>query len=264
MSAAATRVDTHADAELRAAWAELERGVEGPLRSLDPQRERATPLVELHTQVLRECPPPLRPVLERPLAHGLATLARAQFEAFPGNLFWDLDLIAATILAEAAALARPEAALACVEDRFARMARLQHLYGRATAINFSYVHDFVYGFDWAKWVTREPTLHAHVPGPFSLAFLVYMERRGPELLELIATNDHKYPSLPDERPRNPFPFSRAPAAEIELHRELARRDLIPVPTWDRRALALDWSARWCSDFQARRVELAATLELCAS
>ena len=58
-----------------------------------------------------------------------------------------------------------------------------------------------------------------------------MQRRGDELLELIELDDGKYPTLDGDEPRNPFPFSREPADELRLHRELARRDLIPVPTW---------------------------------
>jgi hypothetical protein len=227
----------------------------GPLRSLDPTRARASTLLDVYASAIDSTASSLRDALAEPLAHGLCELALAQTDAFPGNLFWDLDLIAAAIVHEAGGLA-PELARACVVDRFERMAALQHLYGRRTPINFSYVHDFVYGFDWAKWVAREPSLHADVPGPFSLPFLDYMQRRGRELLALIAADDSKYPSLDDDAPRNPFPFSREPEAEIRLHRELARRDLIPVPTWARDVDCRDWSTRWQIEFAQRRVEVA--------
>lgn len=236
----------------------------GPLRSLSPERELATSLDALHEQTLAPLEPDLREALSQPLAAGIVSLALAQLEAFPGNLFWDFDLIAATVVAEASEFARTQGvgpAAACIDDRFERMARLQQLYGRETAINFSYVHDFVYGYDWAKWVAREPELHEDVPGPFSLRFLLYMEHRGEQLLELIANDDHKYPSLPEGRPRNPFEFSREPADEVTLHAELARRELVPVPTWDAGALKLDWSARWREPFQDRRVEVARELGL---
>jgi hypothetical protein len=232
----------------------------GPLRSLDPARARASTLLEIHAGALETIERSLRDALAEPLMHGLCELALAQLDAFPGNLFWDLDLIAAAIVQEAGALA-PELARVCVVDRFERMAALQHLYGRRTPINFSYVHDFVYGFDWAKWVAREPNLHAAAPGPFSLPFLQYMHERGHELLALIADDDSKYPSLDDDAPRNPFPFSREPEAEIRLHRELARRDLIPVPTWDRDVHCRDWSTRWRIGFAERRIEVASELGL---
>ena len=231
-----------------------------PLRSLDPARTRASALLEVFASSLDTLASSHRDVLAVPLAHGLCELALAQLDAFPNNLFWDLDLIAAAIMHEAAALA-PELARACVVDRFERMAALQHLYGRRTPINFSYVHDFVYGFDWAKWVAREPSLHADPPGPFSLPFLAYMHTRGHELLALIAADDSKYPSLDDDAPRNPFPFSREPEAEIRLHRELARRDLIPVPTWACDVHCRDWSTRWRIAFAQRRVEVANELGL---
>lgn len=230
------------------------------MRSLDPSRERATSLEELHARALASVEPGLCDALADALAEGLCELALAQLDAFPGNLFWDLDLICAALVAEARTLA-PAQARACVIDRFARMSALQHLYGRRTPINFSYVHDFVYGFDWAKWVAREPSLHAAPPGPFSLTFLEYMDRRGHELLELIAVDDGKYPSLDGDEPRNPFPFSREPEAEVRLHRELARRDLIPVPTWIADASARDWSTRWTVAFADRRVEVASELDL---
>jgi hypothetical protein len=253
---------THTSAQrarLQSVQAALEAQV-GPLWTLDPSRERASTLVEVHAAALGMVAESLADALAEPLAVGLCELALAQLDAFPGNLFWDLDLIAAAIVDEAAALA-PEPARACVIDRFDRMAGLQHLYGRRTPINFSYVHDFVYGFDWAKWIAREPSLHPRPPRPFALEFLVYMDRRGHELLELIAADDGKYPSLDDDEPRNPFPFSRAPAAEVRLHRELARRDLIPVPTWSSDPLARDWSTRWESAFAQLRVDVAHELEL---
>jgi len=232
----------------------------GPLRSLAPERACASTLVEVHERALAIAEASTRDALAEPLADGLCELALAQLDAFPGNLFWDLDLIAAAIVDQAAALA-PALARACVVDRFERMAALQHLYGRRTPINFSYVHDFVYGFDWAKWVAREPSLHAAPPGPFSLSFLEYMQRRGHELLELIADDDSKYPTLDGDEPRNPFPFSRELEPEIRLHRELARRDLIPVPTWERDVGCRDWSTRWRIDFARRRIEVADELGL---
>lgn len=232
----------------------------GPLRSLDPIRARASTLLEVHAAALAPLRPTARDALADPLAHGLCELALAQLDAFPSNLFWDLDLIAISILDEAAALA-PEPARACVVDRFERMAALQHLYGRRTPINFTYVHDFVYGFDWAKWLAREPSLQAAPPGPFSLTFLEYMHRRGHELLALIAADDEKYPGLDGDEPRNPFPFSREPEPEIRLHRELARRDLIPVPTWARDVKCRDWSTRWRIEFAQRRIDVASELGL---
>jgi hypothetical protein len=248
-------------ARLRATTQELESHAAGPLWSLDPARERATPLVEVHAHTLAPLEPHLAHALAEPLALGLSELALAQLDAFPGNLFWDLDLIAALVVARAAGHADLDVARAAVADDFALMCELQHLYGRATPINFAYVHDFVYGFDWAKWVAREVAVQRDVPGPCSPIFLAYMRTRAHELLALIEADDSKYPALVDGTIRNPFPFSREPSAELRLHRELARRDLIPVPTWDAGAVTLDWSTRWRVPFQRLRVDVARELGL---
>ena len=273
-------------ARTRARISTLERRLEGEAYegglSLDPEQPRAPRLSAVIEARLGVLPPASASGLAEPLASGLADLVEAQLAAFPRNLFWDFEFIVAALLDQAqgrleelrlqegegegegeepalgAAMAE---AAALLSDRFARMAELQTLYGRASAINFSYVHDFVYGFDWAKWVAREPALHTHAPGPFSLEFLVYMYRRGHELLALISRDDREYPRLPEAEVRNPFPFSREPEAERRLHAELAKRDLIPVPTWDPGALNFDWSTRWQTPFQARRVEVAAALGL---
>jgi hypothetical protein len=244
---------------LRATTRMIEAEV-GPLATLDPTRELATPLVDVHERALARLDPGSITLLARPLANGLCELALAQLDAFPGNLFWDLDLIAVAIIEQARPLP-PMAAIQQVSQQFGRMAELQRLYGRSTAINFAYVHDFVYGYDWAKWVAREPSVQTDVPEPFAPRFLAYMRTRAHELLELIAADDAKYPTLDDESARNPFPFSREPADEIRLHRELARRDLIPVPTWNADAVSLDWSARWQVPFQTLRIEVARELDL---
>jgi hypothetical protein len=252
--------------QLRTIQAQLEAEV-GPLRTLDPARTRASELIDVHAAALALVSPSVGEHLDDPLAEGLSALALAQLDAFPGNLFWDFDLIAAVIVREAGELAEADglaAAVDCVGDRFERMAALQHLYGRRTLINFSYVHDFTYGFDWAKWLAREPSLHGDPAepfslrlGPFSLTFLRYMDQRGHELLALIADNDDKYPQLDGDEARNPFPFSREAEAEIRLHRELARRDLIPVPAWSSDPRVCDWTTRWRIPFADHRVDVAA-------
>jgi hypothetical protein len=251
-------------AELIETWQRMQVEA-GPLRTLDPARELATPLVDVHARALIELPIAWQVELAEPLARGLIELALAQLDAFPGNLFWDLDLIACEVAREAGEATTPASARVMLDDRLTRMADLQTLYGRATAINFSFVHDFVYGYDWVKWLSRmdpervEQAEQVELARPFGLEFLSFMQRRGLELVALIAANDREYPRLADEQPRNPFPFSRAPADELRLHRELARRGLIPVPTWsptiDMREL--DRSRAW----QSARIELARGLGL---
>ncbi len=210
------------------------RGVEW--LTLDPARERASSLANLGRALLPRAAT-MRPGTARTWAEGLSAVVESVRTHFPGNLLWDLDRLAASVLREAAGRGDPAAH---VGEALGEVVSLHALFGRATPIRFRYVHDFVYGFDWAKWVRRDPSGRRRI-GPFDLAFLRSMRARGGELLELIERDDAKYPRLGDARPRNPFAFSREPSAELRLHRDLARRDLVPVrawlpdgePTWDR-------------------------------
>jgi hypothetical protein len=189
-------------------------------------------------------------------AEGLAAIALALRDAFPHNIFGDLDHLAACLWRGAAAA--PEGAASFLRQQCAKVVELQHLFGHATSIRFQYAHDFLYGFDWAKWVSRDPAARAHM-GPFSPAFLAHMHARAHELLAAIAEgHDRRYPPLPDARPRNAFGFSREPADELALHRLLARDGLLPVEAW-----RLDTSAspRWDRPFAELRREHAGRLGL---
>jgi hypothetical protein len=186
------------------------------------------------------------------LADGVADLCSAQRESFPDNLCCDLEFLVAQALRGARPRPDPAAALT---RQFAQMSRLQRLYGGDTAIRFRYVHDFVYGFDWAKWVGRDPDLRAQV-GPFDPEFLGHLERRAQALFELIDADDEVYGQLGGEHSRNPFPFSREPADELRLHRDLAARGLVPVAAWD-----ADARPCWRRPYAALRVARAAALGL---
>lgn len=218
-------------------------------RSLAPGREQSRSLLEVCAAAAR---PGDDPEMVVTLATGLAELARTQQESFPDNLCCDFDLLVADAVRHARASPRPAAVM---HARLASMCRLQRLYGSDTAIRFRYVHDFVYGFDWAKWVARDPDLRATV-GPFDPMFLEHLERRAHVLLGLIAEDDPVYGSLPDDHARNPFPFSREPDDELTLHRDLARHNLVPVPAWDPQG-----RPTWLRAFAALRVERAAALGL---
>ncbi|MEZ4451072.1 MAG: hypothetical protein R3B09_16440 [Nannocystaceae bacterium] len=221
----------------------------GARYTLDPTRERARGLGEILDLVVGTGEPD---AAVDALADGLAAIARAQAEAFPGNLFWDFEAIAAAIWGADEPRDPARVAATCEE-----IAALQHLYG-GEPIRFRYVHDFVYGFDWAKWVRRDPPARRAV-GPFDPAFLAAMARRGRELVALISSDDRKYHRLRDARPRNPFPFSREPAAELALHRDLAARGLIPVEAW-----RIDPEPRWDVGYASLRAERARALGLGAS
>jgi hypothetical protein len=168
------------------------------------------------------------------LGRALAGIAGALRESFPGNLFADLDALAGSLSR------RPSAA--AIEAAGERIAALHRLYGAATSIRFRYAHDFLYGYDWARWCQREPDARAEV-GPYDDAFLGYLEERGHELLVLISKDDTKYPTLRHEQSRNPFSFRRDREAEARLLRALAEEGLIPVAAWEL-APSLDFRRPW--------------------
>lgn len=201
------------------------------MTTLDPRRAERTPIVLLSDS------PAVRGALE--------TLDAAIVRHFPENLFADLDALAAALVARGA----DAPALAD------RIAALHGLFGRETALRFRYAHDFLYGYDWARWVAREPAMRARV-GPYDDAFLAYSERRAAELLALVAQNDRKYGPLEGDAHRNPFPFRRDVEAERTLHRALAADDAVPVRAWDAAAPAV-----WDRPFTAIREEKAREMGL---
>jgi len=191
----------------------------GTPASLAPGRSVATCIEALGVRLLtgRE------PVWAEAFVDGMAAIVTAELENFPENLFWDADYLAAALLEEADT---PDDLTGLVEA----VVRLHRLFGRHSPIRFRYLHDFSYGFDWARWAAREPATRAAI-GPFSAPFLTDLEHRGAELCARIEANDARYPQLPQGEARNPFAFSREPEHEWRLLTDLAARDLVPVPAW---------------------------------
>ena len=203
---------------LRAADRSIIR-VAGTARTLRPGRCDATSLEQLgRDAVVRH-----EPDVARAFAHGLAAIAEAMVDSFPETLFWDLDFMASEILRQDDP--------GRIEQLCADVVRLQLQYGRHSVLAFRYVHDFTYGYDWAKWVMRAPQARRGIR-PFDPTFIKYLRDRGEELVTLIERDDEKYPKLPDGRSRNPFGFSREPAHEALLFSDLAAQELLPVRGWD--------------------------------
>ncbi len=220
----------------------VDRGIEGrlgALGSLGPRRARASRLADLAERLL---PPGIAPAPALAFARCLARVVHAFAEHFPQNLFWDVDLLAARL---AAAPAPP-----AMNELSARVAELCARFGRSSPIRFRYLHDFLFGYDWCRWVARAPAERRDV-GPFDPPFLAYLLCRGAELRELIDRDDAKYGRLGAGGFRNPFPFARDPADEGRLYRALAERDLIPVRTWQ-----LDGRPRWDLPYAEIRQSLA--------
>ena len=185
--------------------------------------------------------------------------AFAQQENFPDNIFWDLDFLVESVLREGLVRRWKRGG---IRERFERMTELQRLYGRGAAIRFRYGHDFIYGYDWAKWRKRTQSdfSKAAGPGPFSLPFLDYLRDRGHELLALIAKDDRKYPTLSEGEQRNPFSFSesrwtssgfivRWPQAAISRSR-LGRRRLGWIGRSHMRTFEKSGRSRWVYDGMA--------------
>ncbi|MBV1856996.1 MAG: ferrochelatase [Nannocystaceae bacterium] len=192
--------------------------------------------------------------LKEAFIEGLVQAMNAMLSAFPDNLLWDLEGLAARQLQQARLAADPAATLSLL---WSRVAQLQHVFGRGGPIRFRYIHDFVYGFDWARWVAKDPDARQHV-GPYDSAFVERMHRRGADLLELIAAGDPKYGPLAGPQSRNPFGFSRSPTDELALHRRLAEQDALPVRAWDRAA-----KPQWQRPYARLRDEAALALRISA-
>ncbi len=216
----------------------------GARATLAPDRKRAPTPRELAEQVTDGQGDAER---LRAFTLGLCDIVEALAQDFPANIFWDLEY-PARCLWDAGGPA-DMAAFAC------RVVGLCRGFGARSALRFRYAHDFLFGYDWARWVTREPTQRSAIR-PFDASFLDYLEGRRAELLALVAANDAKYSQLQGTEFRNPFGFSREPDEEARLHQALAREDLIPVKAWRQ-----DGEPRWDQPFADLRTEAARRLGL---
>lgn len=219
----------------------------GELRSLAPSRSCPASLCELADAVLPADAPASHVEAFGRCLYGAAS---AQLRHFPRTLFWDFDYFASSLWDDAGNSDDPESYLRRAQ---ALLERLYGLFGEPGPIRFRYAHDFMYGFDWAKWVKRRRRERAGI-GPFHRAFLEYVVERGEQLLALIEADDATYPRLREARFRNPFRFARSPEQELALYRDLAARDLLPIKGWQR-----DECARWDRPYEQLRMSRARAL-----
>ncbi|MEH1863642.1 MAG: hypothetical protein V7K69_01145 [Nostoc sp.] len=183
----------------------------------------------------------------------LENIVRTQLQNFPENIFWDFDFLVNSMLRQA--LTADEGAIPFLKVFDEKMISLTEMFGNKTEMRFRYVHDFMYGFDWARWVQKEPQNRAHIE-PFSLVFLDYLLAKGKELLQRISHGQVISYKLCETGYRNPFTFSREPEDEYRLLTCLAEEQLIPVAAWN-------WNANpiWNRPFQEMRQELALKLNI---
>jgi hypothetical protein len=217
--------------------------------TLDPSRTSARSLTELVSHLVSH---PADPSQSAHLTAAAAAVAEAQLQSFPDNLFWDFDFYLGSIHRHAAGSTDYAGYLQKVS---LLTVGLMKLHGQQSTIRFRYVHDFMYGFDWARWVRRDPSARQGVE-PFGLSFLRQTEGRGRDILTLVEADDGWYPKLDDGESRNPFPFSRETDEELPLYRLLAKRGDIPVEAW-----RLDARPDASRDFDVLREGAAASLGL---
>jgi len=203
--------------------------------SLGPEREERTVLTSLGGPEIVE---------------GLVRIDAAMRRHFPENLFDDLDALAGALAERRDALAHA-----------ARIAHVHALFGGESKLCFRYAHDFLYGFDWARWVAREPLTRASV-GPYDDAFVAYSEQRAAELCVLVDRHDPKYGPIAAGTHRNPFPFRRDLESERRLHRSLAASGDVPVQAWDRTSIPV-WNRPFTALREARARELGLSIDASA-
>ncbi|MGH7962733.1 MAG: ferrochelatase, partial [Candidatus Binatia bacterium] len=159
--------------------------------SVCPFRHRATSLYDIGVALLTD---DHDDAVVKAFADGLCLMVTTKFDQFPDNIFWDVDYLAACLLALGDAHA--------MRDLTAHIVTLHEGFGRSSPISFRYVHDFMYGYDWGRWVAYDPTTRQSI-GPFDKTFLYHLEERRGELVEVIAEHDEQYSWMPDGVHRNP-------------------------------------------------------------
>ena len=187
--------------------------------SLDPQKIKATLPSELAKQPFFE-EISLNSFLS--LESIIIDLFSSQNENFPTNIFWDMDGLISFFLHLNDSKKQ--------KNLCKILLKLYDRYGNKKSINFAYIHDFIYGFDWYRWVKKDFFVRKNI-GPYDFVFLDYLNKRSLELFELIKINDHKYSTLCPHVKRNPFSFRRTVEEEIKIHLKLACKGAIPWKAW---------------------------------
>ncbi|MEH2061870.1 MAG: hypothetical protein V7K50_06270 [Nostoc sp.] len=220
------------------------------LLSLSPQKTLITSFAELGN-LIGEQNTDVQVITS--IQQTLESIVRTQLQNFPENIFWDFDFFVSSMLRQA--LIADEGAVPFLKVFGEKMVCLTKMFGNKTEMRFRYVHDFMYGFDWARWVQKEPQNRAHIE-PFSLVFFDYLLAKGKELLQRINHGQVISYKLCETGYRNPFTFSREPEDEYRLLTYLAEEQLIPVAAWN-------WNASpvWNKPFQEMRQQLALKLDI---
>lgn len=200
--------------------------IENPL-SLDPDKKRPSSYLDLGRSVIDGNK---SKYFYKNALSGLKDILESQIENFPDNIYWDCDYFL-TLLFE-------QKNSSDLLNLCRKTVQLMGLYGRHSEIRFQFVHDFSFGFDWARWVRKNPEARKNV-APFDPVFLNYLCKRSSEIVDLIKKNDSKYHPLAHGQKRNPFKFRRDSEGEKLLLEHLAKQNLIPVTSWNKKP-AFNW------------------------
>lgn len=224
----------------------IQKGIQ-PL-SLNPHKNIITSFQETENLIVeKSCNLEIRQCLY----HTLENILKAQVKHFSENIFWDFDLMIANMVEQA--IQSNQDGVVFLESFGNKVVTLMEMFGDANKIRFRYVHDFIYGFEWAKWVKKDPVNRANTK-PFCLNFLDYLINKGQEILYLISVDDSRYHQISSHSYRNPFFFSRDPEDEYRLLTYMAQYQLIPVATWN-------WNTQpiWDKPFDQIREQLSLKL-----
>ncbi|MEH2239344.1 MAG: hypothetical protein V7K30_24570 [Nostoc sp.] len=155
------------------------------LLSLNPQKILITSFAELGNLITEQ---KANIKLLTTLQETLESIVYSQLQNFPENIFWDLDFLVSSMLRQA--LVADEGAIAFLKVFGEKMISLTEMFGNKTEMRFRYVHDFIYGFDLARWVQKEPQKRAQIE-PFSLVFLIICLPKGKNFYNgLITVKSH--------------------------------------------------------------------------
>ncbi|MDY6901925.1 MAG: hypothetical protein SWZ49_28210 [Cyanobacteriota bacterium] len=199
--------------------------------SLNPNQSIITSFTELEVKLFQQVSDIQIIAIIR---DNLEKILNALLHNFPENIFWDFDFVVSCMLRQALLADTP---IDFLENFSNKIVLLMNMFGRESEIRFRYIHDFMYGFDWARWVKKKPHHRANTE-PFCLNFLDDLLCKGEEILQRIKKDDVNYPQISEKRYRNPFCFSREPEDEHRLLTYLATRECIPVAAWEWNTVAV--------------------------
>jgi|JI8StandDraft_1071087.scaffolds.fasta_scaffold05245_4 hypothetical protein len=192
-------------------------------KSLNPKQEFVNPFVQLESSLAQLGLTAKQIDL---MADHSFQIIKSAAHHFPENIFWDFDFLIYRLSANSLLRQTFEKSSA---EYCTKLLRIFEIFGAHSPIKFRYIHDFIYGYDWLKWMLEKRKKNEKTD-PFDDPFLDYIYSRGLELISLIEKNDADYPEL-DGVFRNPFLFLRSTEEEIELHKNLSVTNQLPIEAW---------------------------------